>query len=55
MLTCDCVERHFDSHSSQVTASDAGDDANLALGDWPATDACHSNAGGSLPFYAAMR
>lgn len=51
----DCVKHYLYSYSSAVGDGDAGYDANIPLGSWPATQACSHFEGGALSFYAAMR
>jgi cysteine-rich repeat protein len=55
MLNCGCQRQYLYSYSAQFLDGDAGYDVNTALGAWTATQACQSNEGGALQFYAAMR
>ncbi|MEQ1647044.1 MAG: fibrinogen-like YCDxxxxGGGW domain-containing protein [Hyphomicrobiaceae bacterium] len=54
-LNSSCANSYFYSYSSGVADSDAGYDANTALGSWAATDTCGGGEGGSMVFYAAVR
>jgi hypothetical protein len=49
-LNCGCVRQYLYSYGSG-----GGYDVNTGLGDWTATNACDSNPGGALVFYAAMK
>ena len=54
-LNCGCQRQYLYSYSAQFLDGDAGYDVNTALGAWTATQACQSNEGGALQFYAGMR
>jgi hypothetical protein len=55
MLNCDCVKHYLYSYSAVVFDGDAGYDANIGLGSWPAKQLCQSAEDGTLGLYAAMR